>query len=148
MEDETVVVAFNTESKDSVKEVKRKCVAKNTGCEYRNFIRMSTVTCENSMCAFKRKLMEELFQGEDKEITWKYLYNTIKNFGIMASKTIIWNMFLDPERKAQAQAEDLGKSLKNHSDMFKEDDLTDERVTFLFHMTESYKQWQSKPVAR
>lgn len=148
MEDERVVIAFNTESKESVKQVERKCVAKNTGCEYVNFIRMNTKTCENSLCSFKGKLLEELFQGEDKEITWKWLYYTINKFGILASKTIIWNMFLDPERKAQAKAEKLGKSSKKDSVKFKEDDLTDERVTFLFHMTESYKQWKSKPVAR
>lgn len=148
MTDERVSSAFNTESKESVKEVKRKCTSNNMECEYREFIRMNTITCKNSLCNFKRQLISDLFQGGAKEIEWKTLYYTIKKFGILASKTLIWNVFLDSERKAKANAEKGDKSLKKDSEMFKEDDLTDDRVTFLFHMTESYKQWKSKPVAR
>jgi hypothetical protein len=120
-------------------------IAGNSDRKVTEFIRQNTIV---SMKIFRDKLMTKLFGRGDQRISWKHLYYTIKGFGILASKTIIWNLFLDAGRKARTEAEDENPSWAKESETFERKDFTAERVNFLFHMTESYKNWKRKPVPR
>jgi len=109
------------------------------------FLRQNTVV---SMRIFKDKLMKKLFVKGDEKIPFEHMYKIINGFGILASKTIIWNLFLSAGRKARTELEDEDPSLAKDSETFQRIDFTEERVNFLFHMTESYKNWKRKPEYR
>jgi len=110
-----------------------------------DFLRQNTVV---SMNIFSDKLMNKLFGKSDQRVSFKHMYYTIQGFGVLLSKTVIWNLFLDAERKARTEAEDVNPSWPKDSETFERKDFTNARVNFLFHMTESYKNWQRKPVPR
>jgi len=91
---------------------------------------------------FQRDLLEKkLFPGDTKVIDWKDLYYKVTDCGILASKTMIWNLFLDENRKEAAQQ-------NKTYDKFEKEDFTTERVEFLWNMTESYTTWKTKRVSR
>jgi len=113
-----------------------------------NFMRENTEVCEASCSNFKTQLLDKLFKDGKEPVEWKVLYYTIKSFGIYASKTTIWNLFLDTKRKVRTEAEDLDPDLAKLSEMFEREDITDKRANFLFYMTESYHSWKTKRVRR
>jgi len=98
-------------------------------------------TTENRYGKFKSALEEKLFPGNTSKIDWKTLYYKIEDCGIIASKTTIWNLFLDENRKEALRQ-------RKKSDEFGKTDLTRERVQFLWNMSESYKTWKTKRVPR
>jgi len=113
-----------------------------------NFMRENTQTCRASCINFKKQLEDKLFKEERERVSWKKLYYTIKSFGIFASKTTIWNLFLDTNRRVLTEAEDLNPQLEKRSETFIKSDITEERANFLFYMTESYNKWKRKRVRR
>jgi len=129
--------AFDVEDKE-----RRDCAGKENTADFK---RLNT---EQSCNSFREKLMGKLFKDGREKVHWKYLYYTIKCFGIYASKTTIWNLFLDIDRKVRTEAEDLDPKLEKLSEIFFPRDVTQERANFLFHMTESYKHWKTKRVRR
>lgn len=114
----------------------------------KDFMRLNTEQCLTSCNLFKKDLMAKLFNDDRKRVSWKYMYYTIKSFGIYATKTTIWNLFLDPKRKVLTQLEDDNPKLDKLSETFVAGDVTDDRANFLFHMTESYNIWKKRRVRR
>jgi len=93
---------------------------------------------------FKVEFEEKLFGKENEDVSWKSLYHAVTDCKILASKTTIWNLFLDMNRKELTET-DHGKSkaLK-----FKRHHLTPERMQFLCNMKESRKTLDTKRVPR
>jgi len=113
-----------------------------------DFMRVNTELCLQSCNNFREKLIGKLFKDGREKVHWKRLYYTIKSLGIYATKTTIWNLFLDTDRKVRTEAEDLDPKLEKLSEIFVASDMTEERTNFLFHMTESYKNWKTRRVRR
>jgi len=118
------------------------------GSEQNSKLERLNTQCLKSCQEFRKKLIGKLFKDGREKVHWKFLYYTIKCFGIYATKTTIWNLFLDAKRKVRTEEEDLDPTLEKLSEIFKRSDVTQERVNFLFYMTESYKHWKTRRVRR
>jgi len=103
-----------------------------------NFLRRNITHCEESFSDYKEQLLKKLFHEKEK-IHWNDLYRAIKSFGIRPTKSSIYDIFLDPERRALRAAEKEGRVSGKESNYFYERDLTNQRVKILFDMTERYK---------
>jgi len=112
------------------------------------FMKQNTESCIESYNNFRNQLKVKLFKGDKQKVSWKKLYYTIKSFGIFATKTTIWNLFLDADRKVQTELEDEYPQMEKLSEQFGPADITEKRANFLFHMTESYNTWKRKRVRR
>jgi len=98
---------------------------------------------ETRFLKFKNMIEKKLFpDGNTMTIDWKTLYHKITGCGILASKTTIWNLFLDLDRKEKTEKQD------KMCEVFKFDDLTIERTEFLWNMHESYENWKKTRVPR
>jgi len=88
---------------------------------------------------FERNLEKKLFPGDTTQINWKDLYYRVTDIGILASKTVIWDLFLDENRKEAA---------RQNKTFEKKKVLTKDRIEFLWNMSESYTTWKTRRVPR
>lgn len=97
-----------------------------------DLVRQNTILCKKSVNKFEQTLNDKLFSRSKQKVQWEELYYHIKTFGILASETQIWNLFLDEDRKV-------------NDNTFSPKDITRHRIQWLFNMSNSYKTWREKP---
>jgi len=94
---------------------------------------------------FKDELEKKLFPDPSvQDVSWKTLYHAVTDCKILASKTTIWNLFLDVRRKELTETDD-GKAAALK---FKRNHMTTERMQFLCNMKESRQVLETKLVPR
>jgi len=117
------------------------CFDKSARYTLSNMERSDTST---RIAAFRTHLIKQLYAGGRLQITWEELYRTIKGYKIHASKTIIWNLFLDDQRLAKTIFEENNRGETRESVSFVKEDVTFERASFLYNMERSSRKCEKR----
>jgi len=96
---------------------------------------------QTRMSDFRKEFKEVLFldaeTGKQKRVvSFTDLYNHVMKYEILMTKTQVWNLFLTPERRCDAdstQPRDANSGIA-HGEAFEKKDLEDYQLNYLFHM--------------